>query len=319
MLPAHAVAELRDQLTMAKGLCPPLDLEAYREGNLSPVFFGSAINNFGVRELLDGLVRLAPPPGQRVAGTRVVAPDEDKVSGFVFKIQANMDPKHRDRVAFFRVASGHFKRGMKLLAVRSGKSIALRNPMMFLAQDRETAEDAWPGDIIGIPNHGNLRIGDTLTEGEEIHFAGVPSFAPELLMTVSPVDPMRAKHLGRALTQLAEEGVARAFRTRLGSNWIIGVLGSLQFDVMADRVRTEYDVEVRFSPIAVHAARWLEADDPRLLKKFIDKNPSAIADDHDGTPVFLARNAWHLDNAAEEWPDIRFLKTLESTPEMAPA
>ncbi len=319
LLPKDAVAHLRDQLTMAKGLCPPLDVDAYREGNLSPVFFGSAINNFGVRELLDGLVRLAPPPGGRPADARFVSPDEDKVSGFVFKIQANMDPKHRDRVAFFRVTSGHFKRGMKLLAVRSGKSIALRNPMMFLAQDRETAEDAWPGDIIGIPNHGNLRIGDTLTEGEEIQFAGVPSFAPELLMSVSPVDPMRAKLLGRALTQLAEEGVARAFRTRLGSNWIIGVLGSLQFDVMADRIRTEYDVEVRFSPIALHTARWLEADDPRLLKKFIDKNPSAIADDHDGTPVFLARNAWHLDNAGEEWPDIRFLKTLESAPELAPA
>jgi len=319
LLPKDAVARLRDQLTMAKGLCPPLDLDAYREGSLSPVFFGSAINNFGVRELLDGLVNLAPPPGHRPAGARIVMPDEDKVSGFVFKIQANMDPKHRDRVAFFRVTSGHFKRGMKLFAVRSGKSIALRNPMMFMAQDRETAEDAWPGDIIGIPNHGNLRIGDTLTEGEMIHFAGVPSFAPELLMSVSPVDPMRAKHLGRALTQLAEEGVARAFRTRLGSNWIIGVLGSLQFDVMADRIRTEYDVAVRFSPVAIHTARWLEADDARMMKKFTDKNATAIADDHDGTPVFLARNAWHLDNAAEEWPDIRFLKTLESSPELAAA
>jgi peptide chain release factor 3 len=187
--------------------------------------------------------------------------------------------------------------------------------MMFLAQQRETAEDAWPGDIIGIPNHGNLRIGDTLTEGEKIRFAGVPSFAPELLQSVVPVDPMRAKHLGRALTQLAEEGVARAFRTRLGSNWIVGVLGSLQFDVMADRIRTEYDVPVRFNPVALHTARWLEADDPHMLKKFIDKNPTAIADDHDGTPVFLARNAWHLDRAAEEWPEIRFLATLEIGPE----
>ena len=318
LLPKDAVARLRDQLPMARGLCPPLDIDAYREGNLSPVFFGSAINNFGVRELLDGLVSRAPPPGGRAACARRVEPDEDKVSGFVFKIQANMDPKHRDRVAFFRVTSGHFKRGMKLLAVRSGKSINLHNPMMFLAQERETAEDAWPGDIIGIPNHGNLRIGDTLTEGEKIQFAGVPSFAPELLQSVSAVDPMRAKHLGRAMTQLAEEGVARAFRTRLGSNWIVGVLGSLQFEIMADRIRTEYDVEVRFSPVALYTARWLDADDPHMLKKFIDKNSSAIADDHDGTPVFLARNAWHLDNAAEEWPDIRFLKTLESAPETAP-
>ncbi len=319
LLPQDAVARLRDQLPMARGLCPALDIDAYREGYLSPVFFGSAINNFGVRELLDGLVRLAPPPGGRTACARVVSSDEDKVSGFVFKIQANMDPKHRDRVAFFRITSGHFKRGMKMLAVRSGKPINLANPMMFLAQEREAAEDAWPGDIIGIPTHGNLRIGDTLTEGEMIQFAGIPSFAPELLMAVSPVDPMRAKHLGRALTQLAEEGVARAFRTRLGSNWVIGVLGALQFDVIADRVRTEYDMPVRFSPVAVHATRWLAADDPRMLKKFTDKNRAAIADDHDGTPVFLARNAWHLDHTAEEWPDIRFLKTLESAPDAAAA
>ena len=319
LLPADAVAGLRDQLPMAKGLCPPLDTDAYREGNLSPVFFGSAINNFGVRELLDGLVRLAPPPGGRPACARTVSSDEDKVSGFVFKIQANMDPKHRDRVAFFRVTSGHFKRGMKLLAVRSGKSISLHNPMMFLAQERETAEDAWPGDIIGIPNHGNLRIGDTLTEGEPIQFAGIPSFAPELLMSASPVDPLRAKHLGRALTHLAEEGVTRAFRTRLGSDWVVGVHGSLQFDVIADRIRTEYDVPVRFTPVAVHAVRWLEADDHQMMKKFTDQNRTAIADDHDGTPVFLARNAWHLDHTAEEWPDIRFLKTLESAPETAAA
>ena len=317
LLPEDSVAQLRDQLTMARGLCPALDVDAYREGHLSPVFFGSAVNNFGVRELLDGLVRLAPPPGGRSASARSVSPDEDKVSGFVFKIQANMDPKHRDRVAFFRVTSGHFKRGMKLFAVRSGKSINLHNPMMFMAQERETAEDAWPGDIIGIPNHGNLRIGDTLTEGEQIEFAGVPSFAPELLMSVNAANPMRVKHLGRALNQLAEEGVARVFRIRLGSDWIVGVLGALQFEVMADRIRTEYDVPVRFSPVALHTARWLEADDAYVLKKFIDKNRSAIADDHDGTPVFLARNAWHLENAAKEAPDIRFLKTLESAPETA--
>jgi peptide chain release factor 3 len=319
LLPTDAAGQLRDQLTMARGLCPPLDVEAYREGHLSPVFFGSAVNNFGVRELLDGLVQLAPPPGGRTASARAVSPDEDKVSGFVFKIQANMDPKHRDRVAFFRVTSGHFKRGMKLFAVRTGKSINLHNPVMFMAQERETAEDAWPGDIIGIPNHGNLRIGDTLTEGEQIEFAGVPSFAPELLMSVNAADPMRVKHLGRALSQLAEEGVARVFRTRLGSNWIVGVLGALQFDVMADRIRTEYDVPVRFSPVALHTARWLEADDAHVMKKFIDKNQAAIADDHDGTPVFLARNAWHLENAIKEAPDIRFLMTLESAPEKVDA
>ena len=239
-LPQESVALLREQLTMAKGLCPTLNINAYREGNLSPVFFGSAINNFGVKELLEGLVNLAPSPAGRSSTKRFVLPDENKVSGFVFKIQANMDPKHRDRMAFFRVTSGNFKRGIKLISVRNKKLVNLQNPMMFLAKERETAEEAWPGDIIGIANHGNLRIGDTLTEGEEIQFSGVPSFAPELLMSIDTVDPMRAKHLSRALTQLAEEGVARAFRTRLGSNWVLGVLGALQFEIMADRRHRDY-------------------------------------------------------------------------------
>ncbi len=311
LLPADAVAELREEVPMATGLCKPFDLQSYREGHLSPVFFGSAINNFGVRELLDGLINMAPPPHVMQAAERAVSPDEAKVSGFVFKIQANMDPKHRDRIAFFRLASGHFKRGMKLRDVRTGKQINLHNPQMFLAQERETAEDAYPGDIIGIPTHGNLRIGDTLTEGEAIQFAGVPSFAPELLQSVVPVDPMRAKHLGRALLQLAEEGVARVFKTRLGSEWIVGVMGGLQFEVMADRIRTEYEVPVNFRPTSLYTARWLEADDPQMMKKFITRNSSALADDHDDTPVFLARNAWHLDHTAEEWPDIRFLKTRD--------
>ncbi|MBC93905.1 MAG: peptide chain release factor 3 [Rhodospirillaceae bacterium] len=315
LLPQESVALLREQLTMAKGLCPTLNINAYREGNLSPVFFGSAINNFGVKELLEGLVNLAPSPAGRSSNKRFVLPDENKVSGFVFKIQANMDPKHRDRMAFFRVTSGNFKRGIKLISVRNKKLVNLQNPMMFLAKERETAEEAWPGDIIGIANHGNLRIGDTLTEGEEIQFSGVPSFAPELLMSIDTVDPMRAKHLSRALTQLAEEGVARAFRTRLGSNWVVGVLGALQFEIMADRIRTEYDIIVKFTPIQLYTARWLESDNLQVIKQFSDKNQSSIADDHDQTPVFLARNEWHLDNAIKEWPAIRFLKTLENTPE----
>ena len=313
LLPDHAVKKLREEVPMATGLCPPLDLQSYRDGTLSPVFFGSAINNFGVRELLKGLVSIAPPPRPQNAEERVVDPEEDKVSGFVFKIQANMDPKHRDRIAFFRLSSGHFKRGMKLRHIRSGKQINLHNPMLFLARDRETAEDAYAGDIIGIPNHGNLRIGDALTDGEELRFTGIPSFAPEMLRSVHPSDPMRAKHLGRALQQLAEEGVARVFKPRIGTDWIVGVLGALQFDVMADRIRSEYDVPVKFEPTSLHTARWVEADNSNLLKEFMDKNSSAIADDHDTMPVFLARNAWHLNNAAEEWPGIRFLKTKEQT------
>ena len=313
LLPADQVAELREQVEMVRGLCPPYDETAYREGTLSPIFFGSAVNNFGVRELLEGLAEMAPPPRAQPAADRTVSPTDPKVSGFIFKIQANMDPKHRDRIAFFRLASGHFKRGMRLTHGRSGKQIVLHNPQLFLAQDRERAEEAWPGDIIGLPNHGNLRIGDSLTEGEPIKFTGIPSFAPELLQRVRPEDPMRAKHLGRALVQLAEEGAARTFRPFIGTDWIVGVIGALQFDVLADRIRTEYDIPVRFEPVQLHAARWMQSASPAVLKKFMDGNRSACAEDHDGTPVFLARNAWHLQTTEKEWPDIQFLATKEQT------
>ncbi|MCB1056281.1 MAG: peptide chain release factor 3, partial [Acidobacteria bacterium] len=227
------------------------------------------------------------------------------------KIQANMDPKHRDRIAFMRLCSGRFERGMKAYHTRTGKQIKLHNPVLFLARERELAEEAYAGDIIGIPNHGTLHIGDALTEGEELRFTGIPSFAPELLRKVRPVDPMRAKHLGRALEQLAEEGAAQAFKTRLGSEWIVGVAGALQFDVLADRIKTEYDLEVQYASTSVFAARWVEADDVRQLKKFADANQAALADDHHGSPVFLARNDWHLTTTAENWPDIRFRKTKE--------
>jgi peptide chain release factor 3 len=222
-----------------------------------------------------------------------------------------MDPKHRDRIAFMRLCSGHFRRGMKLKHVRTGKMLTLHNPMLFLAQDRERAEEAWAGDIIGLPNHGNLRIGDTLTEGEDMFFSGIPSFAPEMLQKARPLDPMRAKHLSRALQQIAEEGAARVFKPRLDSDWIVGVVGPLQFEVLADRIRTEYEVPVRFEATQIHAARWIETDDTLLLKKFRDANESSMAEDHTGAPVFLARNAWHLDKAVEDWPAMKFLKTKE--------
>lgn len=311
LLPGWAVTELREQVEMARGLCPPFDLQAYREGTLTPVYFGSALNNFGVRELLQGLAEIAPAPRPQPTAERAIAPEEGKVSGFVFKIQANMDPKHRDRIAFFRLASGHFKRGMKLRQVRTGKQITLHNPVLFMAQDRETAEEAWAGDIIGIPNHGNLHLGDALTEGEELHFTGIPAFAPELLQRVRPTDPLKSKHVGRALQQLAEEGAARVFKPRLGSDWIVGVVGALQFDVLADRIRTEYDVPVIFEPTTWITARWLEAEDAQSLKAFCDANQASLADDHDAQPVFLARNTWHLDDAAKTNPEIRFLKTRE--------
>lgn len=311
MLPADAVQKLREEVEMVRGLCPPFDEKSYREGHLTPIYFGSAVNNFGVRELLHGLAEHAPPPRPQPSTTRSVAPGESKVSGFVFKIQANMDPKHRDRVAYLRLCSGQFRRGMKLKQVRTGKTLAVHNPVLFLAQDRELAEEAWAGDIIGLPNHGQLQIGDSLTEGEEIRFTGIPSFAPEHLQRVRANDPMKAKHLGRALQQLAEEGVARVFKPLMDSNWIVGVVGALQFDVLADRIRTEYGIPVRFEGAALHTARWIESDDHREIKKFQDANRAAFADDHEGSPVFLARNAWHLSHTEETWPKLKFLRTKE--------
>jgi len=311
LLPEHAVAKLREDVNMVRGLCPPFDMDAFLEGHLTPVYFGSAINNFGVRELLHGLSERAPSPRPQPTVARLIEPNEDKVSAFVFKIQANMDPKHRDRIAFVRICSGRFRRGMKLKHVRSGKIMTVHNPVMFLAQDRELAEEAWPGDIIGIPNYGSLRIGDGLGEGEDLHFTGIPSFAPEHLQNVRPDDPLRAKHLGRALQQLAEEGAASVFKPMVGADWIVGAVGPLQFEVMADRIRTEFDVPVHFEATSLYTARWVEADDAQALKKFGDANQAALATDHDGAMVFLARNAWHLDRAGEDWPGVRFLKTRE--------
>jgi peptide chain release factor 3 len=310
-LSPELAGRLREEVEMAQGLCPPFDLASYREGNLTPVYFGSALNNFGVVDLLDGVAKMAPSPLPQPAVERVVQPEEKKLTGFVFKIQANMDPKHRDRIAFLRICSGKFERGMKVLHPRTGKQIKLHNPVLFLAQDRELAEEAYAGDIIGIPNHGNLHIGDALTEGEELHFKGIPSFAPELLQKVRAIDPMRAKHLGRALLQLAEEGAAQVFKARVGGDWVIGVAGPLQFEVLADRIRTEYDVDVRYEASTMRAARWIETDDRQLMKRFEAANEMRMADDHKGAPVFLATNDWMMKMATEDWPQVRFSKTRE--------
>ncbi len=311
ILPEGAADKLREEVEMVKSLCPKFELSAYREGHLTPVFFGSAINSFGVRELLQGIAEIAPQPRPQKAKQRVVDPAEERVSGFVFKVQANMDPRHRDRIAFLRVCSGLFRRGAKLLHPRSGATLSVHNPVLFLAQDRELMEEAVAGDIVGIPNHGKLSIGDTLSDGEELTFVGIPSFAPELLQRVRPTDPMRAKHLTRALEQLAEEGVARIFKPRFGGYYIVGVVGALQFDVLADRIQTEYDIPVAFESAGLFTARWLEADDHKALEAFTRKNEGYMADDHRDQPVFLARNAWHLETTAKEAPEIRFLKTKE--------
>ncbi|MBR1605452.1 MAG: peptide chain release factor 3 [Alphaproteobacteria bacterium] len=311
LLPEYAVAKLREDVTMVRELCPAFDKELYLAGAMTPVFFGSAINNFGVKEVLEGLHELAPLPRPHPAVERVVIPDENKVTGFIFKIQANMDPKHRDRIAFMRLCSGHFKRGMTLTQVRTGKGLKIPTPVMFLAQERELAEDAFAGDIIGIPNHGQLRIGDSLTEGEKIHFTGIPSFAPELLKSVRALDPLKSKHLGNALQQIAEEGGASVFKPIVGSEWIVGVVGTLQFEVMADRIRSEFGIPVIFEPTQYYTARWVTSDDKNELKKFQDTNQLNIAEDHDGALVFLARNAWHLGKIQEDFPKLILSKTRE--------
>lgn len=308
-LPAELAAKLREDVEMIRGVCPPFDRDAYLSGDMTPVFFGSAVNNFGIAELLGGIGRYAPSPRAQKTDSRTIDPHENKVTGFVFKIQANMDPKHRDRIAFTRLSSGTFKRGMKLTPVRSGKAMVIHSPLLFFAQEREMAEEAYAGDIIGIPNHGNLRIGDVLTEGENLTFTGIPSFAPEYLQRVLPEDPLKAKHLGNALQQLAEEGVARIFRPSYENSWIVGVVGMLQFDVLADRIRTEYNLPVKFEQTSLYTARWVKSSDSAKLKAFLDANRGAIATDHDGDPVFMARNAWHLNDTQDKNPDIRFEKT----------
>ncbi|MFV0322520.1 MAG: peptide chain release factor 3 [Alphaproteobacteria bacterium] len=308
-LPDWAVSKLREEVEMARELCPEFDHGLYLEGHLTPVWFGSALNNFGVLELMDGICKYAPAPRPQPAVERMVEPSEDKVNGVVFRIQANMDPNHRDRIGFVRICSGHFKKGMKLKHSRTEKAITIHSPAMFMANEREVAEEAFPGDIIGIPNHGNLGIGDSLCEGEMLHFTGIPSFAPELLQRVRPSDPLKAKHLSKALQQLAEEGVARVFKPVMAGDWVIGAHGSLQFDVMADRIRTEYNVPVIFEPSPLYTARWLVGEHADI-KNFMDKNRGDTAHDHAERPVFLARNAWHLNNATETFPKVTFVKTL---------
>jgi peptide chain release factor 3 len=263
-----------------------------------------------VQELMAGIGEFGPPPEVHLAEPRAVGAWEPQVTGFVFKVQANMDPKHRDRVAFVRLCSGHFERGMKLHHVRSAKPMAVSSPVLFLAQDRALAEDAWAGDIIGIPNHGQLRIGDALTEGEAIRFTGIPSFAPELLQSVRAGDPMKAKHLEKALNQFAEEGASKLFKPNVGSGWIVGVVGPLQFDVLASRIEQEYGLPVRFEPTQFTSARWVSG--PReKIEAFAKANKGHMAEDHDGDPVYMTRLQWDIDRVARDYPEIRLTATKE--------
>ena len=260
-VPDDQRAQLLEEIELVREACPAFDLESYRAGHLTPVFFGSALKSFGVDTLLQGVGRNAPSPGPQVTKSGNIEPQDKKVSGFVFKVQANMDPNHRDRVAFLRMVSGRFKRGMKLKQSATGKQIGIHNPILFFAQDRELAEEAWPGDIIGIPNHGTIRVGDTLSEFEDVAFTGIPNFAPEILRRVRLGDPMKSKHVRRALESLAEEGVTQVFKPMIGANWIVGVVGPLQLDVLKTRVQAEYDLEIEFEAGAFQSARWIASDD----------------------------------------------------------
>ena len=307
-VPADLLATLREELEMVRGLLPAFDRTAFLDGTMTPIWFGSAINSFGVRELMEGIGAYGPEPQVQRAESRGVAPEEPEVTGFVFKVQANMDPRHRDRVAFVRLASGHFERGMKLAHVRTAKPMTIAAPVLFLAADRALAEEAWAGDIIGIPNHGQLRIGDALTEGEALRFTGIPSFAPELLQTVRAMDPLKAKHLDKALMQFAEEGAAKVFRPMIGSGFIVGVVGPLQFDVLASRIEGEYSLPVRFEPSAFTSARWVSGPKP-AMEKFVNVNKGHIASDSDGDTVYLTRLQWDIDRIARDHPDLALTAT----------
>ena len=303
MLDANAIAE---ELSIVKEACRPFDFAAFREGHLTPVYFGSALKNFGVKDLLDALAEFAPSPRPQTASTRIVEPEENVMSAFVFKIQANMDPNHRDRIAFARLCSGKLRRGMKAKLVRTGKPMTLSSPQFFFAQDRSIADEAYAGDVVGIPNHGTLRIGDTLTEGEDIKFLGVPMFAPEILRRVKLGDPMKAKKLKEALQQMAEEGVVQAFRPLDGAPAMVGVVGSLQLDVLKVRLRDEYGLDIDFETPEFQLARWISCDDDKKLNDFVSSNYSSVAEDLDGDRVFMARNDFILGYTAERAPGIVF-------------
>jgi peptide chain release factor 3 len=299
-------AALKEELALVKQACRRFDQQSFREGHLTPVFFGSALKNFGVGDLLAGMAGYCPPPRAQQSNKRWVEAAEPQMTAFVFKIQANMDPNHRDRIAFARLCSGKLTRGMKAKLVRTGKPMSLHTPHFFFAQDRTIADEAYAGDVVGIPNHGTLRIGDTLTEGEDIAFVGVPSFAPEILRRVRLMDAMKAKKLKQALQELAEEGVVQVFRPLDGSPALIGVVGPLQLDVLKARLNDEYGLPVDFDVSEFELARWISASDRAQRDAFTAANKSGIAEDLDGDLVFLARNQFYLDYTRERAPGIVF-------------
>lgn len=303
--------ELRDDIELLEGAANPFDLDHFLKGNQTPVFFGSAINNFGVKELLDAFVELAPHPGPRDSEERTVDPLEKDFSAFAFKIQANMDPAHRDRIAFFRICSGKFTKGMSVRHHRLGKDVKLANATVFMAQDRAHVDEAYAGDIIGIHNHGTIRIGDTFTTKEALKFTGIPNFAPEMFRRVRLKDPMKRKQLHKGLIQLSEEGAVQVFRTVLGGDYILGAVGVLQFDVTVARLNAEYKVDADYTATDFQTARWIESDNEKKLAEFKRLFEHSLAEDADGYLTYLAPSVWKLNYTIEQWPEITFHKTRE--------
>jgi len=303
--------ELREDIALLEGAVDPFEPQHFLKGSQTPVFFGSAINNFGVKELLDSFVELAPHPGVRPAVSRKVSPYEKEFSGFAFKIQANMNPAHRDRIAFVRICSGKFKRGMKVVHHRIGKEVTFANATIFMAQDRENVEEAFPGDIIGIHNHGTIKIGDTFTEKESLKFSGIPNFAPEHFRLVRLKNPLKAKQLQKGLTQLAEEGAIQVFMPVTGRDYILGAVGVLQFEVTMARLKAEYSADAIYEAVNFNVARWVRCDDRKKMAEFEKKNIANMARDAEGSLSFLTTSEWQLGYSMKEWPEIEFFKTRE--------
>ena len=307
----NAANELREESEMVETVYPKFDRQAYLDGELSPVFFGSAINNFGVKELLDCFIEIAPTPLPRITEERVVNPSEDKFAGFVFKIHANMDPKHRDRIAFMRICSGTFQRNTNYLHVRQNKKMKFSNPTTFMASKKEVVDNAYPGDVVGLYDSGNFKIGDSLTEGEILHFKGIPSFSPEQFRYVNNADPMKSKQLAKGLIQLMDEGVAQLFTKEINGRKIIGTVGALQFEVIQYRLKHEYGASCEYEPVNLHKACWISSENGEVLKEFIKRRKRDISKDKDGNYVFMAESAWALKMAQDNHPEMEFHFTSE--------
>jgi len=302
----QAAAKLREDLNLIEGIYDPFLPETYLTGDVAPVFFGSALNNFGVKELLDSFVHIAPSPRYTQTVERWVKPDEPTFSGFIFKIHANMDPNHRSCIAFLKVCSGKFERNVPYKHVRLGKWLKFSAPTAFMAQKKTIVDEAWPGDIVGLPDTGNFKIGDTLTAGEDLHFRGIPSFSPELFKYIENADPMKAKSLNKGIEQLMDEGVAQLFVSQASGRRIIGTVGQLQFEVIQFRLEHEYGAQCRWEPISLYKACWIESDDPAELENFKKRKYAFMAYDKDGRDVYMAESAYVLQMAMHDFKSIRF-------------